>query len=55
MPDAMDLNNSTLKSLPIDAPKYDRGGVSVGMTKHQAAAVWGAPDRCVKFENVIWC
>src|SRR6201986_3901258 len=44
----MDLNNSTLKSLPIDAPKYDRGGVSVGIAHigaghfhraHQAAYI----------------
>src|SRR5271156_4508867 len=44
----MDLNNSTLKSLPIDAPKYDRGGVGVGIAHigaghfhraHQAAYI----------------
>src|ERR1700677_1061010 len=44
----MDLNNSTLKSLPIDAPKYDRGTVSVGIAHigaghfhraHQAAYI----------------
>ena len=40
---------------PSIVPGQSIGGVSVGMTKHQAAAVWGAPDRCVKFENVIWC
>ena len=48
MPEAMDLNNSTLKSLPIDAPKYDRGDVSVGIAHigaghfhraHQAAYI----------------
>ena len=48
MPNAMDLNNSTLKSLPIDAPKYDRGTVSVGIAHigaghfhraHQAAYI----------------
>src|ERR1700733_15336688 len=44
----MDLNTSTLKSLPIDAPKYDRGSVSVGIAHigaghfhraHQAAYI----------------
>src|ERR1700749_3152229 len=44
----MDLNNATLKSLPIDAPKYDRGSVSVGIAHigaghfhraHQAAYI----------------
>ena len=40
---------------PSIVPGQSIGGVSVGMTKHQTAAVWGAPDRCVKFENVIWC
>jgi mannitol 2-dehydrogenase len=44
----MDLNNSTLKSLPIDAPKYDRGSVSIGIAHigaghfhraHQAAYI----------------
>src|ERR1700683_4634322 len=44
----MDLNNSTLKSLPIDAPTYNRGSVSVGIAHigaghfhraHQAAKI----------------
>ena len=48
MPNAMDLNNSTLKNLPIDAPTYDRGSVSVGIAHigaghfhraHQAAYI----------------
>ena len=48
MPEALELNNSTLKALPIDAPKYDRGSVSVGIAHigaghfhraHQAAYI----------------
>ncbi len=48
MPDAMTLNNAALASLPIDAPKYDRGRVSVGIAHigaghfhraHQAAYI----------------
>lgn len=40
---------------PSIVPGQSIGGVSVGMTKHKATALWGAPDRCLKFENVIWC
>src|SRR5689334_6900269 len=28
---AIDLNNASLSALPIDAPKYDRGSVTVGI------------------------
>src|ERR1700743_767772 len=44
----MELNNSTLKAVPIAAPKYDRGSVSVGIAyigaghfhrAHQAAYI----------------
>lgn len=46
--DAIDLNNASLSELPIDAPKYDRGSVSVGIAHigaghfhraHQAAYI----------------
>jgi outer membrane protein assembly factor BamE (lipoprotein component of BamABCDE complex) len=40
---------------PSIVPGQSIGGVKVGMTKHQAAAAWGSPDRCVPFENVTWC
>jgi hypothetical protein len=40
---------------PSIVPGQSIGGVSVGMTKHQAAAKWGMPDRCIPFENVTWC
>jgi mannitol 2-dehydrogenase len=45
---AIDLNNASLSTLPIDAPKYDRGSVSVGIAHigaghfhraHQAAYI----------------
>ncbi|WIM85876.1 mannitol dehydrogenase family protein [Candidatus Mycobacterium wuenschmannii] len=48
MPNAIPLNNSALADLPIDAPKYDRGSVSVGIAHigtghfhraHQAAYI----------------
>ena len=48
MPDAIALNNSALANLPIDAPKYDRSKVSVGIAHigaghfhraHQAAYI----------------
>jgi outer membrane protein assembly factor BamE (lipoprotein component of BamABCDE complex) len=40
---------------PSIVPGQSIGGVTVGMTRHQAVAAWGSPDRCVKFENVRWC
>lgn len=40
---------------PSIVPGQSIGGVKVGMTKHQAAATWGSPDRCLPFENVTWC
>jgi hypothetical protein len=40
---------------PSIVPGISIGGVKVGMTRHQAVATWGAPDRCVPFENVSWC
>ena len=40
---------------PSIVPGQSIGGVTVGMTKHQAAATWGAPDRCLPFENTTWC
>ncbi len=40
---------------PSIVPGQSIGGVSVGMTKHQAAATWGTPDRCLPFENTTWC
>ena len=40
---------------PSIVPGSSIGGVKVGMTRHQAVATWGAPDRCVAFENVSWC
>jgi hypothetical protein len=40
---------------PSIVPGSSIGGVKVGMTRHQAVARWGSPDRCVAFENVSWC
>jgi hypothetical protein len=40
---------------PAIVPGSAIGGVKVGMTKHQAVAVWGSADRCLPFENVTWC
>ncbi|HEY1597476.1 MAG TPA: hypothetical protein VGF74_18905 [Thermoleophilaceae bacterium] len=40
---------------PSIVPGKSIGGVKVGMTKRQAVAKWGTPDRCLPFENDIWC
>jgi hypothetical protein len=40
---------------PAIVPGSSIGGVKVGMTRHQAVATWGSPDRCLPFENVTWC
>jgi hypothetical protein len=36
-------------------PGKSIGGVKVGMTKAQAVAVWGKPDRCQVEQTATWC
>lgn len=36
-------------------PGQSIGGVKLGMTKKQAVAVWGKPDRCQVEQTATWC